>query len=458
MCVTDNQGDTGVLAASRRPRLAGERGVTLIETLFAAALVVVVLFAVFASLDAASHTTAVNRSRTVAASLAEQELERMRSLSAIQLATYSAAPQTKVLGKAEYTIESRADWVNDASGTPASCDSDGEVADYIRITSTVKSGVLGTRVKPVELSSIVAPRVGSFGANQGTLAVQVKDELDAPVAGMPVRIVGPVAQTDTTNELGCAVFGHIAAGAYEVTVTKPNWVDVAGNPTFVKAATVTPGTKQTVPVQYAEAATVAVSFDTQVGSSTNPATSAAVTAANTGIPTGRRVFRPTSGESGTIVAAGLFPFRDGYTFYSGGCAGADPDPGFVQVAGGGSHTVTVREPALNVRVTRGSTLLTATPYRDAYVVITSEQTGCTEKFTVNGGLTTSGALPEPGFPYGTYTICVDDRNTVSSSNRRFARATGVLSADPAGLPFATDGTPQLKLWINTLNLVRGQCT
>jgi Tfp pilus assembly protein PilV len=114
MCATHERAG----AASPRSRLAAESGVTLVETLFSAVVLVIVLFGVFASMDAASHTTAVNRSRSVAASLAEQELERMRSLSAVQLATYSAAPQTKVVGKAQYTIESRAEWVNDASGTP----------------------------------------------------------------------------------------------------------------------------------------------------------------------------------------------------------------------------------------------------------------------------------------------------------------------------------------------------
>ena len=64
------------------------------------------------------------------------------------------------------------------------------------------------------MTSLVAPRVGSFGANQGTLAVQLKNELDAPVANMPVNITGPVNQVDATNALGCAVFGHIAAGDY----------------------------------------------------------------------------------------------------------------------------------------------------------------------------------------------------------------------------------------------------
>ena len=457
----------GAVAGARRPRASAEGGFTLVETLFAATLVVIVLFAVFASLDAASHTTAVNRSRTVAATLAEQELERLRSLSAVELANYAGTPATKTVGKAKYTIESRAEWVNDASGTPTSCESNGQAADYIRITSTVKSNLLGSRVKPISMTSIVAPRVGSFGANQGTLAVQVKNELDNPVANMPVSISGPLAATATTNSLGCAVFGHIAAGPYDVIVDQPGWVDVGGNQRLVQPATVTPGTKQTVPVRYAIHATVSVNFDTKVGNNTSAATSTALTAANTGLPTGLRVFRSAT-PAGTIAAVKLFPFPDGYSFYSGGCTSADPEAyvedyfssnsGFVKVAAGGSATISAREPALNVQVVRGSTSAPTNAFKDAHVIVTPEQTGC-DTVTFPGTLTTSGTLPEPGFPFGRYTICADDRRTVGTpSNRRFVRTTGVLLDNPNGLALNADGTPQLKLWINTnITTNRGVC-
>jgi type II secretory pathway pseudopilin PulG len=463
----------GAVAGARRARASAEGGFTLVETLFAATLVVIVLFAVFSSLDAASHSTAVNRSRTVAATLAEQELERLRSLSAIELANYAGTPATKTVGKAKYTIESRAEWVNDASGTPTSCDSNGQAADYIRITSTVKSNLLGTRVKPVSMSSIVAPRVGSFGANQGTLAVQVKNELDNPVPNMPVTISGPLTATASTNSLGCAVFGHIAAGPYDVIVDQPGWVDVGGNQRLVQPATVTPGTKQTVPVRYAIHATVNVNFDTKVGSSTNAATSWSLTAANTGLPTGRRVFRSAT-PAGTIAATKLFPFPDGYSFYSGGCTGADPEAyvedyftsnsGFVKVAAGGSATISVREPALNVQVRRGTTLASSTPFTQGHVVIRTETAGCDPltPVVINGNLTATATLPaqHAHFPFGTYRICVDDRNSgVLSTNRRFVEQTGIVLNDPNGLPFNGDGTPTLKLFIDTdLGTNRAVCS
>jgi Tfp pilus assembly protein PilV len=320
---TQAQGAPDAQAVRMRPELSAEHGVTLVETLISAAILVVVVIAVLASLDASAHTAAINRSRTVAASLAENDLERMRSLPAATLSTFTGEEVERTVGAAKYTVKSEAEWVHDASGTPASCDSDGKGADYIRITSTVTSNVVGKRVKPVRMTSIVAPRVGSFGANQGTLAVQLKNELDAPVPDTPVTITGPVTQTDATNERGCAVFGHIAAGSYNVSVSRPGWVDPSGNQTVNQGATVTAGTKQTVPLQYAQAASVTVDFDTEVHGNKRAATSPALTAANPGLPTGSRVIKPGA-AGGTITASGLYPFPDGYASSAAGARPATP--------------------------------------------------------------------------------------------------------------------------------------
>jgi Tfp pilus assembly protein PilV len=462
---TQAQGASHARAVPLRPELSAEHGVTLVETLISAAILVAVLIGVLASLDASAHTAAINRSRTVASALAEQDLERLRALPAATLATYDKAARPVKSGSVDYLVASKVEWVHDASGTPASCNSDGKRADYLRITSSVTSNVVGKRVKPVEMTSIVAPRVGSFGANQGTLGVQLKNEAGGPVSNMPVTITGPVTQSDATNSLGCAVFGHIAAGPYNVTVSQPGWVDVSGNQTLTHAANVSAGTKQTVALQYAQAASVTVNFDTEVQGSKKAATSPALTAANTGLPTGSRVFKPGA-ASGSITASGLFPFPDGYSFFSGGCATSDPsafvsgyfssNPGFVKVGAGGSASVTVREPAFNLRVTRGPNENSAAPLKDAYVVITSTTPGCTDKYVVDG-VNPNGTLPEPGLPFGKYTVCADDRNTgVTINNRRFAKVDLVVSDKPQGLDSEANGDPKLKLWVNP-NGTKGYC-
>jgi Tfp pilus assembly protein PilV len=450
-----------------RPELSAEHGVTLVETLIAAAILVMVMLAVMMTLDAASRTSAVNRSRTVAAGLAEKDLERLRALPAATLAAFPGETSSHAVGPVTYTVKSKAEWVNDAAGTPASCDSDGRRADYIRITSSVTSNVVGKIVKPVEMSSIVAPRVGSFGANQGTLAVQLKNESDGPVVNMPVSIAGPVAQADTTNQLGCAVFGHIAAGTYNVTVSQPGWVDVSGNQTLTHTANVSAGTKQTVALQYAQAATVSVSFETEVRGTKQPATSPALTVANPALPAGSRVIKPAS-ASGTITASGLFPFRDGYAFYSGGCGANNPSsfvpdyfdthPGFLQVGAGGTAAVTVREPSFNLRVTRGPNENAAVPFKDAYVVITSTEPGCTDKYVFDG-VNPNGTLSEPGLPFGRYRVCADDRKTgVTVANRRYANMNLVVSDKPEGLDHEANGDPKVKLWVDDDSATRGYCS
>lgn len=448
-----------------RRRLAAQEGVSLIETVIAAAILVMIVFGVLASLDSAASTTALNRSRTVAAGLAEQDQERMRGLRAVDLSNYSATTP-KTVGNVDYIVESRSEWIRDSTSAAETCTNDGSQADYMRITSTVSSpGVLGKRVKPVQLRSLVSPRVGSFGANQGTLAVQVKNELDKPVQGVTVNLSGPTPLADVTNVDGCAVFGHIPTGAYDATLNQAGYVDPSGNQAATKPATVTAGTTKTVAFQYAQAASVTVSFDSKVGALVKPASSLALSAANTGVPSGVRVFTTTGGAKTSITASGLFPFTDGYSFYSGGCPSADPEdsvpnyfasnPGFLQVAAGGSASLTVRAPALNVQVTRGTSSATALPYANAHVVITSTGAGCTDSFTFDP-LNATGTLPDPpAMPFGEYTVCADDRNSRTNPANTRATILTLKNDNPDGLP-VTGVVPNQKVWINSGG-VRGTC-
>jgi len=324
--------------------------------------------------------------------------------------------------------------------------------------------VAGRKIKPIELRSLVAPRVGQFGADQGTLAVKVTDELDRPVAGLGVGVTGPATYNDSTNEQGCAVFSHVPTGNYTVRMNQAGWVDPSGVQAVAATGAVSAGAVNAVPLRYAPAASVTVNFDTSVGGGRGTAESRQLIAANPGVPAGVRQFSLTTAAT-SMTASGLFPFPDGYAFYSGVCAGADPsrfvtdyfthNPGFTLVSRGQSGvTVDVREPALNLRITRGPNVNSAAPFSSAYVIIRS--TECSETHIFDG-LRPNGTLPEPGLPFGTYTICADDRKTQSSGNRRKVETTGVLSNDPGGLPMV-GADPQLRLWINSSSSTRGQCS
>ena len=456
----------GVPNAQGRPyrsELSAEHGVTLVETLISALVLMGVIVAVFATLDTASSTTAVNRARTAAATLAERDQERMRGMSVTQLSNHHQTRTVDADG-VTYTVDSRAEWVRDSTGGAEGCSSNAKQADYIRITSSVTSPIAGRKIKPVQLRSLVAPRVGQFGANQGTLAVKVTDELDQPVAGLGVGVTGPGTYNDATNAQGCAVFSHVPTGNYTVRINQAGWVDPSGVTSVAATGAVSAGAVNAVPLRYAPAATVTVNFDKSIGGVRGTAESRQLIAANPGVPAGVRQFSlPAAATS--MTAANLFPFPDGYAFYSGTCAGADPsrfvtdyftnNPGFTLVQRGANPVpVDVREPALNLRITRGPNQNSAAPFKDAYVIIRSSE--CSETHVFDG-LNPNGTLPEPGLPFGTYAICADDRKTQSSGNRRKVETTGVLSNDPGGLPMIGPD-PQLRLWINSASSARGQCS
>jgi hypothetical protein len=163
------------------------------------------------------------------------------------------------------------------------CTSNSRQADYLQLTSTVKSNTIGNRMKPVQMRSLIAPRVGD-----GTLAVKVVNEADVGVAGMPVTITGPASMSAATNAQGCAVFGHIDPGAYTVRATQLGYVDPDGKTTAETTGTVTAGTVNVTTLRYARAATVTVNFDTKVGSTVKPATSPELSAANAALPSPAR--------------------------------------------------------------------------------------------------------------------------------------------------------------------------
>jgi Tfp pilus assembly protein PilV len=448
-------------------RLAEDRGVTLVETLISAAILVMIVASLFTTLDASGRTTANNRGRTVAASLAEQDQERLRALSAPSLSNYHEVT-TKVVDGNTYTINSDTDWVYDATGSTESClNSSSTQANYIRITSTVTSPVVGKRVKPVTVRSLVAPRVGDFGANQGTLAVYVKDERDKPVQGITVSTVGPESLSDTTNEFGCAIFSHITAGEYKAVLDQPGWVDTNRNQHLEQGVTVPTGKTSAIQLTYAMAAGVEVRFDTKVGTNAPQAARGnAITVANPLMPPRppdpagvARFLSPTAPVSSPMIpSSGLFPFPSGYTAYAGDCDANNPtlyDPdyydtnsGFGNVLPGQTSQVTVREPALNIHVRNRKADGTYVDYPGAYVLIKLTNAGCTAatstfQFTTNA----QGRLDEPGLPFGTYQVCVDDRNdpSILPGARRRVTVTGIVNTNPAGLAVNASGVPTRKI-------------
>ena len=194
----------------------------------------------------------------------------------------------------------------------------------------------GAAVKPVVLSSIVAPR------SKGSLAVLVKNAAGQPVPGLTVT--APPATSKTTNSAGCAVFSQLEAGNYTVGLNQANYVDRNGDPAPTKLAGVTAGNLTNVEFAYDRAASINVLVQTEPtasGGVVDPART--ILAANSGLTTGLRTWysiapvpappvpyptdttvTPAVPTGSTFPVTRLFPFPEGYTFYSGNCLNHDP--------------------------------------------------------------------------------------------------------------------------------------
>jgi hypothetical protein len=426
--------------ARARLKAASEDGFGLIEVVISAAVLVTVVLGVLASLDSVSHTAAANQAKTIASTLAEKDLERLRGLRTAdlsKLSTLEPGTRTVKVGKVVYTIESKAQAVDDATGADISCALPTGKGEYLRITSTVTAPLLNGKSgrKPVVMSSIVAPQPG-----QGTLTALVKNAAGNPVVSLPVQAVGPTPKTIKTNDAGCAVFGDMEAGSYTLRLNQSGWVDPDGNQLVEKNATVSAGNLTTIEFLYDQAASFSVKAVTWLNGAQRDDQATGMYAAHTGLAS---LYKNISATATTYRFTGLFPFTTPYKVYSGSCTGNDPvkiTPTFYEAIwpgavvqltpGQDAGTFTSLEPIIDVTVTYNGGNLTNSNRANVYIY--PKAAGCPTNRILLGTTTNNGTgrlvqPTNPGIPYGPYDICVDWTRT-SPSTRTYRTSTTVNHA------------------------------
>jgi Tfp pilus assembly protein PilV len=425
-----------MITRARRRELASQDGFALMEVIIAAAILVLVVLGVLAGMDSVTSTAGANKARTVAATLAEKDQERLRGMKTLDIDKMNLEPYDVPVGKVTYHVESEAAWVYDASGDEVSCGVSKGQASYMRISSTVTSPVTGKSVKPVVLSSIVAPQVGATAA--GSLSVMVKGAAGQPIPGVTVT-APPAKDAETTNELGCAVFGQLVAGTYKVTLNKAGYVDKEGVPTPSNDVSVTAGSMSTIEFAYDVGASITVKVKTKPSGVDEPAKG--VVAANSQLGAGLRAFLAASNATypaetlplgsppvnttyysdKSFLLTGLFPFVDGYAFYSGGCSANDPSkaipmPDYFTVNGGkatlapgaAGGSLEVYEPTTGIVVKRASTGVVQS---NVPVWAYPTNATCQDTRIYLGQTKTDGTLQYSGLPFGDYTLCAYQSST-----------------------------------------------
>jgi hypothetical protein len=220
-------------------------------------------------------------------------------------------------------------------------------------------------------------------------------------------------------------------------------VDWQGNNPATRPVGVTAGTSTTASMELDSAAQINAVFDTQVGAATAVAAKSQwLTLANAKLTVGAKTFTasPATAPNATISAQNLFPFTDGYGGYAGKCSTNSPAlppntstlPVYTPTAGSVLTMTTandIRMPSINVQVVGSTSSNTAT---NGATIIVKTADGCTNTFPnqvsaakTYGSTTYQGALPEPGFPYGSYKLCAQNSTATAHGHA------DVFSGSPA---------------------------
>lgn len=409
-----------------------ERGFALIEVLVSALLLSVTAAGVFAGLNGASETSGVNKHRSQATQIAQQDQDRMRAMAVAELSNYRERT-TSAIGAVTYTIVSSASWITDDTGS-ASCTSGQAAAHYLRISSTVTWPAMP--IPPVTVESVVAPPAGSFGTDLGSLAVQVRDHAGDPVAGATVSLSGAKSYTDTTNAAGCVLWGYLPVGRYTVAVAKAGYVDPNGVAAPQQTVSVVGESTVVLSFDYDLGGRIQANYQTLTASGgtavTANATSFTAVTSHLSVPLGPY---GDGAPHSSYVSGVVYPFSDPYGAYAGSCRGADPvasgqSAQLALVMPGGLTQVTVREPPIDLRVVTGTTAIAS-----ARVFLAGTGSGCgalPERATGADGYVTDRA-----FPYGPYNVCVLVPVPRSSPTTYYKKSGTVNNNSPTGVPVAS---------------------
>jgi Tfp pilus assembly protein PilV len=408
--------------------LASETGDTLIEVLISALVIVLVVVATLTALNNANRATSLDRDRSQADALAQQDEDQLRSEPVAKLSELSikheAVLHEVTTGGTHYTITSTAKYISDKTGT-SSCTSTTPSADYIETSSEVTWHSLGVS-KPVVETGIISPPADS------ALIVQVSGASGEPVSGMNVQATGPSSVTSETSADGCAILA-VLPGEYKLDVSKLGYVDQNGyakseeDPSYTSSVYVIAETTAKKSYEFAPAGELVVSF-----TGASPAEGDSFVAFNTGL-TSFRTFGKVESYSSTVASSTtLFPFTSKYIVYAGTCEADLPTSNGqasnpeAEVKANGSTSVSVPIAPINMLVKQGTE---ASPGSTATSGLTGTitDTGCNtlRKFTATG----SGALPRPGMPFGTYSLCVTA--TIAGKPRKYT--TTVLNNNASGV-------------------------
>ena len=240
----------------------------LIEVMIGALILAITTTAVLNGLDGAQKTGGRNKARSVAAALAEQDQERMRSMPVAQLLPYIATPYSRpvAVNGVNYTVVSSAAYATDPGAVTTGCSATAKTQTNLKITSTVTSPLTRGNVDIVGL--VTPPAAAGSPPDRAGSSSRSVDRDQAALGDVNWTLAGSTNFSEETNEAGCAIFPFVPAGNYTASILgPPSYVDWDGNDTITKSVTSTAGQTTTYgPNEMDQPATINAQFQTKVGS------------------------------------------------------------------------------------------------------------------------------------------------------------------------------------------------
>ena len=440
-----------------RRRVSGhaqeEAGFTMVEMVIAIFIFAMVITGVGVGMSSALNLTRQNRNRSIAANLASQQMDTVRTTDfttldqMTQLVQPTTITPTPTIEGVPYTITQNTHWVrkNDTGASAGPCQSPPTAANplaYIAVTTTVTwadmHGVL-----PVKSNTVISPPVGVYDQTEGHIRVTVLTAAGAPVSGATVTIANPsagVSDTATTGADGCAFFEYKPIGAYTVTLSSAlGKVDGQGSTTPVQNVTVKSASTSTVQFLFDSAASLALTLTPKTPGYLTPATAGyavpttvPVMLGNTALqPSGKLLYSTPTGLTRTIP--NLFPYASGFQAWAGRCSDADPQgvtslgapyyPGAtrdsaIAMTPGSTSSGTVTMPSTSLQFRRTSS--GSASYTVIAIHTAATDAGCpvAESYTLANPITMAQNVTvavNVSLPYGAWTIQVKSGASVRAS-------------------------------------------
>lgn len=208
-----------------------QAGFSLVEVLVVIGISLVIFAGLFAAFEYSLKLIGQSRAKMTALTVANDQMEYIRSLSYNSVGTVSGIPtgplpqlSTTTLNDIDFTKRILVEYIDDDADGIGAADANGITTDYKQAKVTVEWDINGVS-NEVFLVSNITPVSIETNVGGGTLRVNVFDADVQPLPGASVRVVNNtivpnIDVTRSTDAAGTALFGGAPAGPdYEIFVT-----------------------------------------------------------------------------------------------------------------------------------------------------------------------------------------------------------------------------------------------